>query len=308
MSDDLAVLQPEVPAVEPAPATSEPAGVTPVHSGQGRSRGGLSPLAGWLLVAIAAIGLLASTARTAGPDEVFQQTTAWYLSEHVLQPDGTPEFSVPAELVDGPCYAHDQTKSAGCMPPRSQGMGIYSAILNYPPPYFWVVGGGELLLELREIAERALDRVGERARRLTAVRLVHQRPEQRVVPVSAAVVAHGGSDGVRDLRHVAAEVVERPAREFGRLLDRGIQVVDVRLMMLAVVDLHRLRIDVRLERVGSVGKGRKCMRHVFLQWVLFQYSRTAPASQACFVRPDLSHVTIGGEIESRTTTATNPSM
>ena len=145
MSDDLAVLQPEVPAVEPAPATSEPAGVTPVHSGQGRSRGGLSPLAGWLLVAIAAIGLLASTARTAGPDEVFQQTTAWYLSEHVLQPDGTPEFSVPAELVDGPCYAHDQTKSAGCMPPRSQGMGIYSAILNYPPPYFWVVGGGERL-------------------------------------------------------------------------------------------------------------------------------------------------------------------
>ena len=34
----------------------------------------------------------------------------------------------------------------------------------------------------------------------------------------------------------------------GCLLERGIQVGDVRLMMLPVMDLHRLRVDVRLER------------------------------------------------------------
>jgi hypothetical protein len=148
MSDDPAILQLDEPAVEPAPATSGPASVTHVLGSQGRDRGGLPALAGWLLVAIAAIGLLASTARTAGPDEVFQQTTAWYLSEHVLQPDGTPEFSVPAELLDGPCYAHNQSQSAACMPPRFQGMGTYSLVLNYPPPYFWVVGAGERLAAL----------------------------------------------------------------------------------------------------------------------------------------------------------------
>ena len=35
-------------------------------------------------------------------------------------------------------------------------------------------------------------------------------------------------------------------------LERSVQVVDVGGMMLPVVDLHRLGVDVRLERVGSV--------------------------------------------------------
>jgi hypothetical protein len=34
------------------------------------------------------------------------------------------------------------------MPPRSAEMGTYSMILNYPPPYFWVVGAGERLAAL----------------------------------------------------------------------------------------------------------------------------------------------------------------
>src|SRR5664280_2726953 len=110
MSDDLAVPQLDEPAVEPAPATSGPARVTHVLGRLHRDRGGLPALAGWLLVAIAAVGLLASTPPSAGADEAVQQATAWYLSGHGLQPDGTPEFSVPAQLLvgllDGPCYAH----------------------------------------------------------------------------------------------------------------------------------------------------------------------------------------------------------
>jgi hypothetical protein len=148
MSDDLAVLQLDEPAVEPAPATSGLAGGIHVLGSQGRDRGGLPALAGWLLVAIAAVGLLASTPPSAGPDEPIQQATAWYLSGHVLQPDDTPEFSVPASLVVYPCYAFHQDQSAACMPPHSREMGSYNMILNYPPPYFWVVGAGQRLAAL----------------------------------------------------------------------------------------------------------------------------------------------------------------
>jgi Predicted membrane protein (DUF2142) len=158
LSDDPAILKPDEPAVEPAvepaAATSEPASVTHEPGNQGRIRGVLPALAGWLLVVIAAFGLLASTPPSAGPDEAVQQATAWYLSGHVLQPDGAPEFTVPAQLLvgllDGPCYAHDQSQSAGCMPPRSREMVSfpYAKVLNYAPPYYWVVGAGERLAAL----------------------------------------------------------------------------------------------------------------------------------------------------------------
>src|SRR5664280_1493228 len=98
MSDDLAIWQLDEPAVEPAPATSGPARVTHVLGRLHRDRGGPSGLIGWLLVAIAAVGLLASTPPSAGPDEQTQQVTAWYLSEHGLPPSSTAWFSVPASL------------------------------------------------------------------------------------------------------------------------------------------------------------------------------------------------------------------
>ena len=58
--------------------------------------------------------------------------------------------------------------------------------------------------------------------------------------------------------------------ELGRLLDRRVQVVDVRLMMLAVMDLHRLRVDVRLERVVGVRERRQRKGHCrfsCVQWL-----------------------------------------
>src|SRR6185295_18022636 len=39
------------------------------------------------------------------------------------------------------------------------------------------------------------------------------------------------------------------------ILERGVQVVDVRAVMLVVVDLHRSRVNVRLERVERVRQG-----------------------------------------------------
>src|ERR1035437_277707 len=148
MSDDLAVLQPDEPAAEPAPATSGSASDTHVPGSLPRDRGGPYGLIAWLLVAIAAVGLLASTPPSAGPHEPIQQATAGSLSGHGLQPEGALEYPVPESLVVYPCYAFHPEQSAACVPAHSQEMGSYAEVLNYPPPYFWVVGAGQRLAAL----------------------------------------------------------------------------------------------------------------------------------------------------------------
>src|SRR3984885_2111681 len=49
---------------------------------------------------------------------------------------------------------------------------------------------GKLRLEFIERSERRFNRVAQRALRLAASALLHLRPEERVIPVSAGVVAH----------------------------------------------------------------------------------------------------------------------
>ncbi len=44
--------------------------------------------------------------------------------------------------------------------------------------------------------------------------------------------------------------------QLGVLVERGIEIGDVRLMMLAVMDLHRLAVDMRFERGGVVRQRR----------------------------------------------------
>ena len=121
-------------------------------------------------------------------------------------------------------------------------------------------GCGQLLLERREAAERLLDRVGEGAARLTAAALArrrHDRPEQRVIVVAAPVVAHRGTDVLRHARDAAEQRLEALLVQRGMLVERRVQVAHVRLMMLAVVDLHRLGVDVRLQRGIVVGQERQ---------------------------------------------------
>jgi hypothetical protein len=45
------------------------------------------------------------------------------------------------------------------------------------------------------------------------------------------------------------------------LVERRIEIRDVGLMMFAVVYLHRLRVDVGLERVETIGELRKFVGH-----------------------------------------------
>ena len=55
----------------------------------------------------------------------------------------------------------------------------------------------------------------------------------------------------------AEQILDALRLQLGMLLERGVEVVHVGLVMLAVMDLHRLLVDVRLERVEVVGKRRK---------------------------------------------------
>jgi Predicted membrane protein (DUF2142) len=117
-------------------------------SGSGHGGGGRpSALIGWLLVAIAGLGMLVSTPPSAGPDESDHEVTAWYLSGHGLRPGSIEWFSVPASLLVAPCFAHEPEVTASCMPSRStaQVMVSTSRVLRYPPPYYWVVGLGQRL-------------------------------------------------------------------------------------------------------------------------------------------------------------------
>ena len=69
-----------------------------------------------------------------------------------------------------------------------------------------------------------------------------------MVPVTAAVVAHRRADVFGNAVDAAAEILDALALQVGMLLERGVQIGDVRLMMLPVMNLHRLRVDVRFER------------------------------------------------------------
>src|ERR1035437_1645920 len=127
--------------------TSEPALGMHAPGSRLRGLGRPSALIGWLLIAIAGLGMLVSTPPSAGPDESSHEVTAWYLSGHGLRPGSIEWFSVPESLLVDPCFAHEPTMTAGCMPPRSsaQVMVSTSMVLNYAPPYYWVVGIGQRL-------------------------------------------------------------------------------------------------------------------------------------------------------------------
>ena len=73
-----------------------------------------------------------------------------------------------------------------------------------------------------------------------------------MVRMSAAVVAHDRADVFGNGIQIADQIFDRLFLQIGFAFDRVVHVGDVRLMMLGVMDFHRLRVDVRLERVVLV--------------------------------------------------------
>ena len=84
-----------------------------------------------------------------------------------------------------------------------------------------------------------------------------------MVRVAAGVVADGGADVVGQDLDRGEDVLDRAVGPLGAV-ERLVRIVDVGLVVLAVVDLHRTRVDVRLERVVGVGQVWKLERHLVL--------------------------------------------
>src|SRR4051794_20990608 len=119
----------------------------------------------------------------------------------------------------------------------------------------------ELLLERLERAERVVNPLGELATRIAAAALLHDPPEQIVVPVLAGIVENAllGSVPVG----AGNDLLQRLAGELGAL-DQVVQVGDVGLMMLVMVQMQRFRRHVGRRRLIVVRQIRELESHVSL--------------------------------------------
>ena len=119
----------------------------------------------------------------------------------------------------------------------------------------------KLRLEIIEAAERGFDVVSELAGGSAARVRGHELPEERMIPMTAAVVAHRTANRVGHGSEIAEDLFERLGFERGVTGDGFVQVIYVGLVMAAVVDFHGERVNVRFERGFVVGKIREFVWH-----------------------------------------------
>nr|GEW94087.1 hypothetical protein [Tanacetum cinerariifolium] len=98
---------------------------------------------------------------------------------------------------------------------------------------------GEGVLERIEAAQLLVDFCGQRAGGDTATLRAHDFPEQRMVGMAAALIDHRRAQLLGQLGDAGDQLLDGPLRVLSAL-DRRIEVVDVRLVVLAVVDFHGL--------------------------------------------------------------------
>jgi hypothetical protein len=73
-----------------------------------------------------------------------------------------------------------------------------------------------------------------------------------MVVVPASAVAHGRTDGFRHIVEMANQLFDTLSGKIRIAHDRLVQVRHIGLVMPVVMNLHRLRVDVRLQRVERV--------------------------------------------------------
>ena len=85
---------------------------------------------------------------------------------------------------------------------------------------------------------------GQIARRLLAIIFLQQRPEERMVPVTAAVIANGGANRFRKRIEAPEQLFKSLVLQIWMRLERFVKVGNVGGVVLIVMNLHRLRINV----------------------------------------------------------------
>src|SRR5690606_1548203 len=121
-------------------------------------------------------------------------------------------------------------------------------------------GLGEGFLEGVEAAEVAVDALGHFTGRIAAALGRHHRPEQRMVGVATGVVAQRAALVFGQRVEVGNDLLGALVGPLGAF-KRGVGIVDIGLVVLGVVDFHRLRVDVGLERVVGVRQFGKDVGH-----------------------------------------------
>ena len=123
----------------------------------------------------------------------------------------------------------------------------------------------ELLLERVEAAEGRVDRAASEppwARRRRSGAMIVQKSEWLAWPPPLLRTAVRIASGT--IVEVGEDRLDRGVRPRPVPVERLVGVVDVGLVVLVVVDLHRARVDVRLERVEVVRKFGKREGHARL--------------------------------------------
>ena len=81
----------------------------------------------------------------------------------------------------------------------------------------------------------------------------------RVIRVAAAVIAHRCANILGHAVELRDQLLDRELLQIGVAFESFVQIRDVSAVMLVVMDFHRLRVDVGLERVERVRKRRQDM-------------------------------------------------
>ena len=152
-----------------------------------------------------------------------------------------------------------------CPVGRAGDLELLVLVDDEPGPAGAEARGGGLVdpfLHLVDVAVLGLDRGLELAARLLGAAGRHQLPEERVVPVAAEVVLHLLLDLQRHVGGIDQGLLDRRGSELGTVLGERLQGGHVSRVVPVVVDHHRLRVDVRLERLERVAERRHGERPV----------------------------------------------
>ncbi len=101
-------------------------------------------------------------------------------------------------------------------------------------------GGRELLLECVKTAEVALECVGQSTLRCRVARWPDHLPEELMVGVSTTLFAHGLADLVWHLIEAAEQIFDDQSVQLWVPGDRGVEFVDISLVMLVVVRITKV--------------------------------------------------------------------
>ena len=115
----------------------------------------------------------------------------------------------------------------------------------------------KLGFEISEVPKVRFDGFRQFAFRFAAAAPFHHLPEERVVVVPTAIVSHRSPNSLGHRIQVHHQLPDRFLAQLGKLSHGLVEIIHVSLVMPVVVDIHRPRVNVRLQRVHGIRQRRQ---------------------------------------------------